>query len=761
MTNPDRFIQGLFALIGSLVFIPMSHDVLARDIHYGGVKTPGILTCDRNYWSGQRKEAIVCYQKILSDSSSNFERAEASWVLKDLQRANDYYRRAVEEEPDNLSIKVRWGDLYAATHQGAEAMAIYQEVLSVDAKNSFALIGAATVLATGFESAAGGFLDALDRSTAEPGAIAKAELLRATIALENGNLEQADANLDVAQEQASRDDWPLLDVFALRAAADLLRGVNGDWTQRALKINPRFGKIYSVPAHFYVITRRYREAIELYEKAVQIDPELSKAHRELGINLLRDNRVDRARRHLEFAYTQDPFSPVSVNTLRLLDSLKNFDTLSHSRPDFVDINFRLHRDESKVLGPYAAELTWDALKVFQDRYGFVLQEPIMVEIYPDHEDFAVRTAGMPGIGILGAAFGYLVAMDSPSARPVDEFQWGTTLWHELAHIYTLEATNHLVPRWFSEGASVFEEWQSGPNPGVRISMGVLQAIKDDRMLSVANLDEGFIRPTYEQQVIVSYMQAGLICDFIYRKDPSGLKKMLRAFANGSNTEDAITAVFKQSAKEFDQAFENYVEQTLGGILSKLEVWHEKKDAVRRALGEEAWSDAIELSQDLIELTPNYVEPDSPYLSLVAAHDGSGNEEEALLALEAYWSKGGYFPSALTDLAQRLEQVNQLQRATKVLETLQWVDPFDDKSHNRLGELYLQTGRPQQALREFNVLMALVPHDKATVHYQLARAYVDLNDFGAAKKELLLALEIAPNYRPAQKLLLRVVAGSDS
>ena len=33
-------------------------------------------------------------------------------------------------------------------------------------------------------------------------------------------------------------------------------------------------------------------------------------------------------------------------------------------------------------------------------------EPIVVELYPDHEDFAVRTAGMPGLGILGAAFGY-------------------------------------------------------------------------------------------------------------------------------------------------------------------------------------------------------------------------------------------------------------------------------------------------------------------------------------------------------------------
>jgi len=101
-------------------------------------------------------------------------------------------------------------------------------------------------------------------------------------------------------------------------------------------------------------------------------------------------------------------------------------------------------------------------------------------MYPDHEDFAVRTAGMPGLGILGATFGYVVAMDSPSGRPPQQFQWGTTLWHEMAHVFTLETTHHLVPRWFSEGVSVFEEWRSGPNPGVRIPMSVYVAMQEDR-----------------------------------------------------------------------------------------------------------------------------------------------------------------------------------------------------------------------------------------------------------------------------------------
>ena len=47
--------------------------------------------------------------------------------------------------------------------------------------------------------------------------------------------------------------------------------------------------------------------------------------------------------------------------------------------------------------------------------------PGQVEVYPDHEDFAVRTMGMPGLGALGVTFNNVIAMDSPSGRPPGSF----------------------------------------------------------------------------------------------------------------------------------------------------------------------------------------------------------------------------------------------------------------------------------------------------------------------------------------------------
>ena len=155
-----------------------------------------------------------------------------------------------------------------------------------------------------------------------------------------------------------------------------------------------------------------------------------------------------------------------------------------------------------------------AIATYEKKYKMKLDAPVQVEVYPDHEDFAVRTMGMPGLGALGVTFGYVVAMDSPSGRKPGTFHWASTMWHEMSHVFVLATTNHRVPRWFTEGLAVHEETAAAPDWGDRLDPHVIAAIKDKKLLPVAELDRGFIHPTYPMQVIVSYFQAGRICDFI-------------------------------------------------------------------------------------------------------------------------------------------------------------------------------------------------------------------------------------------------------
>jgi tetratricopeptide (TPR) repeat protein len=745
-----------FFAIGLLIVVGGAAN--ARDLHYGAVTDEAVLDCDRQQWRGA--EATACYEALLTSDAAIAAKAEAAWALGDRQVANRLFRTAMLEQPDSAETMTRWADLFAASHQDAEAMDIYREALDLDADYAYARLGAARVLVGGFNQEANAYLHPLLTGPAKNGATSAALLLMAKVQLENGDLTAADTFLDRANDVLSVNTWPSLELFALRRVEARLNNLDeAEWIERASESNPNDGRIHALVADALVLKRRYREAIDLYQLAVDTQPDFATAHEALGITLLRDNQISRARQNIEAAFELDPFSPRTVNTLRLLDSFSDFRLVdAHDIGDDGDVPIvlRLHETEAEILTPYVTELIRQSITEFSTRYAFELEEAVVVELYPDHDDFAVRTAGMPGLGILGVAFGYLVAMDSPSGRPSDQFQWGTTLWHEMAHVFTLGATDHRVPRWFSEGISVYEEWRSGPTPGRRLPSNVLKAIQENRFLAVAELDEGFIRPSYEGQVIISYHQAGLICQFIESNWGSEeLRGMLVAYRDGGDTSSAIESVLGVSTGEFDEAFQEFLDVEVGDIVAGLPVWETAYHALNSELQKADWKKAIERAASLIDLDPDRIGPNSAYLSLARALRELDRGAEADATLETWWRRGGFDPEALLTLAHALHAANRHDDSIAVYATLMQVDPLDADVHGEFGELLMDVDRPVEALREFRVALALDPHDQATAWTRVAQASLAGGDREAAEDAIFRALDVAPNYRPAQRLLLEL------
>ena len=88
-----------------------------------------------------------------------------------------------------------------------------------------------------------------------------------------------------------------------------------------------------------------------------------------------------------------------------------------------DLIFKFAKKEAAVLRTYALPLAEEARKTFTARYGFTPQGPILVEVFPLHDDFAVRTMGLTGlVGALGACFGQVVVMDSPRGAAAGRIQ---------------------------------------------------------------------------------------------------------------------------------------------------------------------------------------------------------------------------------------------------------------------------------------------------------------------------------------------------
>lgn len=751
-------ISPRLGLCASLLCV--ASDAAAYRIEYAVDRDSALTVCDAARYRGQGAEANDCYRRLLAGNDDPRIKAEAARALGDQRAANAFFQTALQQYAEDPALRTRWGDLFFETHQDNEAVKLYQEALGLAPEYVPAIVGLATISAGRFDDQARAWVD--DALEIEPGNIA-AHLLRARLDLEEGAIDEADASLDRALKAAETRGIAPLEIYGLKVAVDLLRDVaDSEWTQKALAYNPGYGDIYAIPAHFYVITRRYREAIGLYRRAVEIEPDLYAAHAELGVNLLRENEIADAQRHLAIAYRGDPYGARIVNTLRLIDSFDNFVVQSFGKaqdaasPD-PGVILRLHRDEAPILEPYVLDLVNRSIETYTERYGFELGEPVIVEFYPDHDDFAVRTSGLPGIGLLGVTFGYLVAMDSPSGRAEGDFHWGTTLWHEMAHVFTLEATNHLVPRWFSEGVSVYEEWSTGPLPGRHIPINVLQAIGADKFLPVAELDRGFIRPTYENQIIVSYMQAGLICEYIAANfGQQALEKMLIAYRDGADTPGAIEAALGVPAKEFDARFSDFIAAEFGTVIENLERWQEAQKSTHENAQSSLWHEALTAAGRAIELYPDYVDEGSAYLIRAKAQQETGEHDAAVASLREYHRRGGHDPYALLQLGRWLIEADERVAAIGVLEDLLQVAPLNDAVHADLGDWLLAEGRAEQALAEYEALFAMQPHDQAAAHLRLARANLQLDDRGLAREHLLYALEIAPHYREAQQLLLEIV-----
>jgi cellulose synthase operon protein C len=757
-------VRSVWQLAAALSVLCAAASVHAITIEYALDRNPELKNCDEALYRGARAEAQACFVALAARAADLRVKADAARASGDVRAANAHFQAALKQYPEDAALRARWGELFLATHQNNEAVKLFRESLEINEDYAPAKVGLAKIAAGQFEEQARELANAVIENA--PDSSVEAYLLLARTDLEDGAIEEGDKKLDKALAIAEREKLTPLEIYALKASADLLRDDHAasEWTAKALELNKGYGGIYATPAYFYVITRRYREAIVLLQRAVEVEPDLYQAHADLGVNLLRENKIVEAQQHLQIAYRGDPFSAPIVNTLRLIDSLDNFTVTSHppvpatgdaaANPGVI---LRLHKDESPVIEAYVLDLVNRSIQAYSKRYGFELKEPVVVELYPEHDDFAVRTAGLPGIGLLGVTFGYLVAMDSPTGRADSSFHWGTTLWHEMAHVFTLEATHHLVPRWFSEGVSVYEEWSTGPLPGRHIPLPVIQAIKEDKFLAVAELDRGFIRPTYEAQVIVSYMQAGLVCQYIAgRFGQKALEGMLDLYAEGKDTAAAIQGALGISPAQFDTDFEKYVEGELGKVAAEFEPWQEAQTEAHQALADEQWQTAAEKATRAIELYPDYVDEGSPYLVKASAQRAL---EQPMLATETlleYRRLGGHDPDALISLAKGLADAERTADAIDVLEDVLMVAPLREEVHSELGDRLLAAGRASGAVTEYRALLAMQPNDLADAHYRLAKAYFAADDRAESREQLLYALEIAPHYREAQQLLLEIV-----
>jgi tetratricopeptide (TPR) repeat protein len=703
----------------------------------------------RDCWSlrkhGLRMEAQACFDG-LTRSSDSYSRAEGFWGLEEWEQANEQFRIATKAANSKPVYKVRWGMLLHERFNNPEAADLFREALAQDPSNGEAYVGLAIVSADGFDGKAVEY--AAKAITLDP-KLAEAHEMMANLALENDDTDLAVAEAD----KAIAMDKDALDAMAIHAAVDLIADRSPDaWFAKIAAINPDYGEAYALVARQLEMHYRYENAVTYYRKAVKSDPRLWAAHSALGIDLMRLGKEDEPVTELELSYNNGYRDAATVNSLRLLDSYKNFKTF---RDDTTIL--KLKKTEAELLQPYMETELHTIIATYEKKYRMKLPGPVQVEVYPDHEDFAVRTMGMPGLGALGVTFGEVVAMDSPSARKPGDFNWGATLWHEMSHVYILTATNHRVPRWFTEGLAVHEEGERSPEWSNRVTPEVLIAIREKQLLPLAQLDRGFVYPEYPSQVIVSYFQSGSICDFVKAKwSEEKLLEMVHSYAKSQTTSQVVQQDLGLAPEEFDKQYLAWIDSKYAAEAARFNDWHEKLKMLVTASQQKQYDTVLAQGPVVLAMYPEYVDDANVYELMADAAKAKGDTKVEAAVLTAYEHEGGLEPAALKRLATLEEAAGQQAEAAATLERLNYIYPVQDEAlHRRLGNLLYAQKQYDGAIREYIAVVASNPLDKAGAEFHLAQAYLAAGQKDKAEESVLAALEIAPGYRPAQKMLLEL------
>jgi hypothetical protein len=309
---------------------------------------------------------------------------------------------------------------------------------------------------------------------------------------------------------------------------------------------------------------RFKEGAEHQRRALEFAPAKLPATIQLAQDLLRLGQEKEGWALAEHVAKTDGYNVVAHNLAELRRHIGAMETIEND--DFI---VRMDPQEAAVYGGDVMALLAESRRVLCGKYGLQLDEKITVEIFPNQQDFAIRTFGLPGgAGYLGVCFGKVITLNSPAGLTGGSASWRSVLWHEFCHTVTLHMSKNKMPRWLSEGISVHEELQRDPSWGQRKTPVYRRMILDGELSSISQMSGTFLNPPSGRHLMFAYYQSALAVEFITtRYGQDQLRNILTDLGHGVSIN---TAIEKNTApmSEVETPFKAFVRaRVLDGISS--------------------------------------------------------------------------------------------------------------------------------------------------------------------------------------------------
>ena len=460
--------------------------------------------------------------------------------------ANDVLRDAVRANPRATAANLDWGDVLLQKHNAADAEAAFKDVLKVDPDNPDARVGLARVaVADRYDGATA--LEEIGRALAINPAHAGALALRAALALDAENWSAAAADIAAIRRTNPQD----IGAARVAAAAALLVDDRAGYERaRAADLSARAndGAFFAFVAESLTHHRRYDDARDVAREGVAADPDDAGCLAVLAMTLLRLGDEDAGLDALRRAWKRDPYDVRTYNLLNLFEKTipARYTTISRAR-----LRFRVptagRAAVAEVVAPYLEERYRDLVA----RYRLEPRGPLMFELYGDPHEFAVRTTGLPAIGVAGVCFGRVITSQAPTNHA---FNWGMVLTHELAHVFAIELSRSRVPRWFTEGLSEVETARLRPEWTRHDDAALYAALRRGELPTLLSLSNAFVTARGDEAVR-AYAQAAAAVDFLERRFGfPALREALVAFGRGEGEAAVLGKMTGMSAEALEREF---------------------------------------------------------------------------------------------------------------------------------------------------------------------------------------------------------------
>ena len=519
---------------------------------------------------------------------------------------------------------------------------------------------------------------------------------------------------------------------------------------------------------------RFEEGAAAQRRALAFEPDYLPARRQLAEDLLRLGQDDEGWLLAQSVYKQDGYDVTAYNLVTLHDQMVKFQTLSNA--DFI---VHMSAQEARLYGDQVLLLLGRARETLCRKYGVELTRPTAVEIFPEQKDFAVRTFGMPGNpGYLGVCFGSVITANSPASQAPNPANWQDVLWHEFCHVVTLNETKNRMPRWLSEGISVYEERQANPAWGEQMNLAYREMILTGELTPLGQLSSAFLTPKNGEHLQFAYYESSLVIEFIVQRFGfDSLKKILRDLREGEEINKTIvahTAPLPEIEKQFD-AFARERAKSLapgldldkppaGQTETESLVWKKihadnyylRMQKARELMEAKHWAEAKPVLESLAQSYHGESRAENSYWLLAVTQRNLKETNAELATLQKFAAQESDFVDLFSRLIELSEARKDWPAVTKYAERLLAINPLISLPYRALAEAAVASGKNEPAITAYRKLLWLDPPDPAEVHFQLARLLHKRGDAETeARRHVLEALEEAPRFREAQRLLLEI------